>query len=158
MKNKYFKENFEPIVLNSKNYAEVLRKLDLCVKGNSRTTLKKYVEKYNIDISHFDTQSERNKIKGRFRRIPLTKILIKDSQYTSTNHLKNRLYDEGLKNRICELCGQNELWNGGKMSLILDHINGINDDNQIKNLRIICPNCDATLPTFCRGTKHMSKN
>jgi len=67
--------------------------------------------------------------------------------------LKNRLYKEGLKERRCEMCGQGEDWNGKKMSLILDHINGINNDNRIENLRIVCPNCNATLPTHCRGVK-----
>lgn len=38
-----------------------------------------------------------------------------------------------------------------KMSLILDHINGINSDYRIENLRIICPNCNATTETFCKG-------
>jgi hypothetical protein len=42
---------------------------------------------------------------------------------------------------------------GKKMSLILDHINGINNDNRIENLRIVCPNCNATLDTHCRGNK-----
>ena len=72
--------------------------------------------------------------------------------------MKNRLYDEGLKERKCELCGQDENWYGKKMSLILDHINGVNNDSRIENLRILCPNCNATLPTHCRGIKHMSKN
>jgi tRNA G26 N,N-dimethylase Trm1 len=41
------------------------------------------------------------------------------------------------------------------MSLILDHINGIHSDNQLKNLRIVCPNCNATLPTHCgKNTKN----
>jgi hypothetical protein len=35
------------------------------------------------------------------------------------------------------------------MSLILDHINGVHDDNRLDNLRIVCPNCAATLTTHC---------
>jgi hypothetical protein len=35
------------------------------------------------------------------------------------------------------------------MSLVLDHINGVSNDNRLENLRIICPNCDATLDTHC---------
>ncbi len=47
------------------------------------------------------------------------------------------------------MCGQDENWNGGTMSMILDHINGVRDDHRIENLRIVCPNCAATLPTHC---------
>jgi hypothetical protein len=43
---------------------------------------------------------------------------------------------------------QGEEWVGKKMSLILDHINGVNNDNRIEN-RIVCPNCNATLDTHC---------
>ena len=40
------------------------------------------------------------------------------------------------------------------MGLILDHINGVRDDNRLTNLRIVCPNCAATLPTHCgRGLR-----
>ena len=35
------------------------------------------------------------------------------------------------------------------MGLILDHVNGIRNDNRRENLRIICPNCAATLDTHC---------
>jgi 5-methylcytosine-specific restriction endonuclease McrA len=45
------------------------------------------------------------------------------------------------------MCSQDEYWMGKKISLILDHINGINDDNRIDNLRILCPNCNSTLDT-----------
>jgi hypothetical protein len=35
------------------------------------------------------------------------------------------------------------------MALILDHINGVGNDNRIENLQIVCPNCAATLDTHC---------
>jgi hypothetical protein len=33
--------------------------------------------------------------------------------------------------------------------LILDHVNGVADDNRLENLRIVCSNCNATLDTHC---------
>lgn len=155
MKEKYKKENFEPLVQNSKNWTEVLLKLGMSKHGNGRITLQKYAKLHNIDLSHFETPEERylrvNSTLGKIRAIPLSQILVENSTYNNTNSLKKKLYNEGLKKPICELCGQGEIWMGRRMALILDHINGINTDNRLENLKIVCPNCDATLPTFCRG-------
>jgi hypothetical protein len=65
------------------------------------------------------------------------------------DQLKRRLYSAGLKQPSCELCGQGELWYGKQMSLVLDHINGVGNDNRLENLQIVCPNCAATLDTHC---------
>lgn len=83
----------------------------------------------------------------------IKKILVENSEYCNRTSLKNRLYKEGIKFRKCEKCGQGEEWNGEHMSLILDHINGINNDNRLENLRILCPNCNATLNTHCGKNK-----
>jgi len=87
-------------------------------------------------------------------RTPLSEILAEGSTF-SRNHLKCRLFDEGVKRRQCELCGQGEEWRGATMALILDHINGVPDDHRLENLRIVCPNCAATLKTHC-GRKNMA--
>lgn len=44
------------------------------------------------------------------------------------------------------------------MNLTLDHINGINYDNRIENLRLLCPTCHSYTPTFCGKNKKIIKN
>ena len=86
--------------------------------------------------------------------IPLDEILVDGSTY-SRGSLKRRLYAEGLKSPRCELCGQGDVWRGRPIALILDHVNGVADDNRLANLRIVCPNCAATLPTHCGRNGHL---
>jgi hypothetical protein len=141
----------EKIVNESKTKTECLKKLGLRAAGGNFKTITKYIEEYQIDTKHFDAHQVRiekiNRLNSE-KKIPLSEILIENSTY-NRHRLKERLYDKNIKQRKCELCGQDEIWNGKKMSLIIDHINGVWDDNRIENLRIVCPNCNATLPTHC---------
>jgi hypothetical protein len=145
------KYELEKVVKESKTKTECLRKMGLRAAGGNYKTITKYIEEYQINTHHFDAHQVRiekiNQLNTK-KKIPMTDILIIGSTYNRAQ-LKQRLYDENLKTRRCELCGQGEIWNGMKMSLIIDHINGIWDDNRIENLRIVCPNCNATLPTHC---------
>jgi hypothetical protein len=149
----YKKEKLIKIVEKSKSKTEVLSKLGKKNFGGNFNTLNFYLEKYEIDISHFNNRGNKNF--GKIKKRKLSDILVENSTYSSSHHLKGRLYSEGLKERKCEKCGQDENWYGEKMSLILDHINGIHNDNRIENLRILCPNCNATLDTHCRGDRYL---
>jgi hypothetical protein len=93
---------------------------------------------------------------GTARRRPLDEILVVGSTF-SRNHLKERLYQAGLKPPVCEMCGQGEVWRGATMAMILDHINGVANDHRIENLRIVCPNCAATLDTHCARGRRISR-
>jgi HNH endonuclease len=155
----YSEENLKLIISNSFSFREVFDKLGLNIHGNNYKTIHKYIKMYNIDISHFDA----NKIRGdklkKFNKLPNDKIFVENSTYNNGTDIKKRLYGDGLKERKCEICGQDENWHGEHMSLILDHINGINTDNRLENLRIVCPNCNATLPTHCgKNVKRTKKN
>src|SRR5690349_6149367 len=127
--------------------AEALRLLGLRPAGGNHKTLKKLIDQYGISTEHFDPYWTQ-RWQRRPDATPLEAILVAHSTY-SRNHLKRRLYDEGLKRRACELCGQGEDWRGRQMALILDHVNGVPTDQRLENLQIVCPNCAATLDTHC---------
>lgn len=153
---KFEREKLKTLVNESNSIKEVLIKLGLRDAGGNYKTFHKYVLEYEISTAHFKTKEDIYKetlgVSVDKTKIPLSEILVIDSTY-NRSHLKPRLYKEGLKKRECEMCGQGEEWNGKKMSLILDHINGVHNDNRLENLRIVCPNCNATLDTHC-GKNH----
>lgn len=150
---KFTKEELEKAVSESINHYNVLIKLNKSI-GGSYPVIRKYIKLWNIDTSHFETKEERNKklsqnyLEQFKTKLSFDEILIKNSPYTYTHNLKIKLYKAGILEPICSLCGQDENWKTGKISLILDHIDGNNENNLRENLRIVCPNCDATLYTY----------
>lgn len=133
-------------VAESRSYSEALRKLGMRPAGGNHAVLRRWVDEvWEIPTEHFDGGENRIPVKDP---IPLAEVLVRGSSYSRSN-LKRRLFAEGIKQRLCEMCGQDENWRGRTMALILDHINGVPDDNRIENLRIVCPNCAATLDTHC---------
>ncbi|HET8537455.1 MAG TPA: DUF1059 domain-containing protein [Solirubrobacteraceae bacterium] len=108
--------------------------------------LKKYAREWEIPTDHFDPYAASRG--PRRTACDLADVLVENSNY-SRRSLKERLFRDGYKARYCEICGQGEVWQGKPMGLILDHINGVNNDNRLHNLQILCPNCAATLDTHC---------
>ncbi len=144
---RYTEDEARRAIVASLCWAEALRRLGVRPSGGHHKTLKKWALRWRISTDHFDANAARGRA-GSTRRRPIETLLVAHSTY-ARGHLKARLYNEGLKRRACELCGQGETWQGRRMSLILDHVNGVGDDNRIENLRIVCPNCAATLETHC---------
>jgi hypothetical protein len=154
---KYNKNDVLEAVSESLCIADVCRYFGLKPQAANYSNFKKIILFYNIDTSHFLTQSELSKIRYKtinFDKKDLNDCLVQGSNY-DRKILKKRLFNEGYKEKKCELCGQSEIWNGNKLSFILDHINGINNDNRLENLRIICPNCDSTLDTYCSKNRNI---
>lgn len=143
-KRKWTDEQFIEAVVSSLSYAEVIRKLGLKPAGSNYDTVKRKISELNLDISHMTGQAwnQGNKYKPIKQAKPLSEILVEHSTWINTNNLRKRLLKEGIKEHICECCGNSE-WLGKPIALELHHVNGIKDDLRIENLIFLCPNCHA---------------
>lgn len=147
---RYSEDQARAAIATSLSWTETLRRLGMCSTGGGYRVLQKYARIWSISTEHFDPWAANRRALARVaeRRTPLEELLV-EGRAVKSARLKERLYREGVKERRCELCGQGEEWRGRRMSLILDHVNGEPTDNRLENLRIVCPNCNATLDTHC---------
>ena len=131
----YTKEMMEEIISSSLSIKECYQKMGVERTNGTRTNFHKLIKKYNLNISHF-----KNTRNPKFRTNE--ELFIKNCS-ANRSTVKKRILKENLLEYKCQICGQNENWQGKKMPLILDHINGINNDHRLKNLRFLCSNCDS---------------
>lgn len=132
--------------------SECCRKIGLSENGgNSRYQIHKRCKELNIDYSHLSNTNPITKRKPQKQEID--NILVKNSTYLNRTALKKRLISEGLLEYKCVICGNRGIWNNYPLTLQLDHINGINNDNRLENLRFLCPNCHSQTTTFSGRNK-----
>lgn len=158
MENKIYKlsdEQFVELLKNSSTISEVLFKLGYSVKGNSWgfAKVKQRMSDLSLDGSIFKGKSPITKY-GTLHKVNASDIL-----KPNCKHARSVLRRYVIKNNLipyrCAICGCVE-WQGRTLSLELDHINGINNDNRIENLRFLCPNCHSQTTTY--GSRNQQRN
>ena len=82
-------------------------------------------------------------------------VFCEHSTYSRHSLIKRIIKDDLLEYK-CSECGNIGEWNGKKLSLQLEHINGIHDDNRLNNLTFLCPNCHTQTKTY--GGKSLKKH
>lgn len=146
------------VVGRSKSLADIFRHFGMVCSGTAYKILKKRMDEENIDYSHIPMGLSCNRGR-RFEHkdsIPLEKIMVEGSKYCRSS-LKRRLMKKGIIENKCSICKKQPEWEGKPLVLVLDHINGVNDDNRIENLRLVCPNCNSQLSTTT-GRNRRKKN
>ena len=68
-------------------------------------------------------------------------------KFKETNRYIARAWLEHKYGHVCAICDRSE-WNQQPIPLVVDHIDGNPENHSIENVRLICPNCDALLPTY----------
>ena len=134
-------EEFKKIVSESYSLKEVGKELGYTgYSGKLSNLIKERCCNLNLDLSHFIALN-RQKIERNFENIFCENSTA--DQKTLRKYYK-RLTEEEY---FCSICGQLPQWNGKELTLILDHINGINKDDRLENLHWVCPNCNMQLDT-----------
>lgn len=143
------KNELQNLLNTSNSLKEVLKKLKMDEGCGNHRPLNQRIREDELCL---DVLNRNRKIylsqKRCKKKIPNDKIFIRGSLYNNRQSIKKRMQEDYNIEYKCKKCNIGDTYNGHPIVLQLDHINGINNDNRINNLRFLCPNCHSQTDTF----------
>ncbi len=147
----YTPKQLEQAVKSSECWSDVCRVLNVTVCTFNFKRMQKLCIDHGINYHHFE--------EGRKRAFRRNKRNWTDSEVycrgslLPRHQLRRRVLIDNFMKYCCQNCENQGEWLGKKLTLEVEHKNGINDDNRKTNLAWLCPNCHSQTPTF-RNSKN----
>ncbi len=132
------KQEFIDICNSSESMAYAASRL-----GLHFNTFKKYALNYGCYNTNQSGKGTTRNGKTRIKNI---------KDYATRASVRKRIIKESLIPYECNECGISN-WNGQKLSLHLDHMDGNNWNHELSNLRFLCPNCHSLTETYTGKNK-----
>lgn len=140
-------QQFIELITNSPTMSAVLSSFGMENKGNNYQTCKRRIQELKLDTSHFLNRVESTIFHKSLSKEEFILRLTENCPY-KRDHIKKFLIKFDLLEYKCAQCSNIGEWNNKKLSLQLEHKNGISDDNRLENLEFLCPNCHSQTDTF----------
>lgn len=160
---KFTIEEINSLIKESKSFRQLMIKLGFSTNGGGDYVyVKQQLDLKGIDYSCLFFLKKSNGVVhtldefGKLKRIHTDEDLFIVDCKVDRKTVKHRVIKNNLIPYKCKECGNIGEWNGKKLVLQLEHINGINNDNRLNNLCFLCPNCHTQTDTFT--SKKIKKN
>ena len=142
------KRYLQKLLDESGSIVEVLEKLGYDGYNGNHRTINIRIKEDKLDLEKFNINKKALNKKRKRNKIPDSEVFKENSTYSSNKGLKRKLLEDQGFAYECSECDNKGEHNGKPLSLQLDHINGISNDNRLENLRFLCPNCHSQTKTF----------
>lgn len=150
-------EDLIALVNRSSTFTEVLAYFGLKMHGGNNQTLKERLAFDGIDCTGLSKRRKQHRQKqGKSRGRSLTEILADPK--SRRKDVKRAVLEAQVLPPSCAVCGGGDTWEGKPLTLVLDHINGVNNDHRVENLRLLCPNCNSQTQTFAGRNLRKERN
>lgn len=120
--------------------------------GGNYKHFRGWAEKHGLTIK----RGPRSVVGSQFRRKHTNEDMFSVDSPCDRGMVRDRIISDNLLSYICTLCGNEGVHNNLPLSLHLDHLNGVNTDHRLENLRFLCPNCHSQTDTY--GGKNTRKH
>ncbi len=148
---RWTREVLAPVVAISTSVNDVVRRLGLDCVGGHQANIARRIKAHAIDTSHFTSVGRAEHRRHGGRRRTAEELLVKEASAHARRipgqRLKRAMQQLGYEEH-CALCGIEAMWLGCPLPLEVDHIDGDWRNNQIENLRLLCPNCHSTTDSY----------